>query len=45
MLIGFAVAIIGYALVYSGVSSLNPCVTPSGKPAGVLDALIPGRPV
>ena len=43
MLIGFAVAIVGYALVYSGVSSINPCITPSGQPVGVLDALIPGR--
>lgn len=43
VLIGFAVAILGYALLYSGISNLNPCITPTGLPAGVGDSLIPGR--
>ncbi len=45
VLIGFAVAILGYALIYSGVSSLNPCITPNGMPVGVFDGLVPGRVV
>jgi len=43
VLLGFAIAIVGYALLYSGISNLNPCITPDGMPAGVADSLIPGR--
>jgi hypothetical protein len=42
VLIGFAVAILGYAVVYSGVSDLNPCITPDGVPLGVFGALTTG---
>ncbi len=41
VLIGFAVAILGYAVLYSGISDLNPCITPDGNPAGILHALSP----
>lgn len=41
VLVGFAVAIVGYALIYSGVSQLNPCVTPTGTPLGVFASLVP----
>lgn len=44
VLIGFAVAILGYALIYSGISTLNPCITPTGEPYGVLAAIVPGVP-
>jgi hypothetical protein len=42
VLIGFAVAIVGYAVLYSGISDLNPCITPDGNPAGVLTSLTTG---
>ena len=42
VLIGFAVAILGYAVLYSGVSTLNPCITPTGQPFGVLQSLSTG---
>lgn len=42
VLIGAAVAVVGYALVYSGMSQLNPCITPAGVPVSTVSALIPG---
>jgi hypothetical protein len=36
------VAVIGYALAYSGVSNLDPCITPWGVPVSTMVALVPG---
>ena len=43
VLIGAAVAILGYAVLYSGMTTLNPKLSPSGKAVSIIDALIPGR--
>jgi len=41
-LIGMGVAVVGYALAYSGVSNLDPCITPWGVPVSTMVALVPG---
>lgn len=42
VLVGMALAIIGYALVWSGLTTLNPSTSPTGEEVGVMDSLIPG---
>jgi hypothetical protein len=42
VLVGFGIAILGYALLYSGISTLNPCITPDGTPFGVFQGLTSG---
>ena len=42
IMIGFAVAVVGYAVLYSGISDLNPCITPTGEPFGTFTALTTG---
>jgi hypothetical protein len=40
---GFAVLIVGYALVYSGLTTIHPENSPTGQPVGAIDSLIPGK--
>lgn len=43
VLVGMAVAIFGYALIATGVWTLNPAASPTGASVGLVDSLIPGK--
>lgn len=45
ILLGFVVGIVGYALLYSGLTKLNPSISPTGAYVGTMDALVPGKVV
>lgn len=42
VVVGMAVAIIGWAVLFSGLTTLNPKLSPTGEPIGILASLIPG---
>lgn len=43
VILGFAVALIGYALVFSGLTDLKPERSPTGAAVSTIDSLIPGK--
>ncbi len=42
-LVGMAVAILGWAVMYTALTGLNPKLSPTGKSVGIGDSLMPGK--
>ena len=43
LLIGIWVGVLGYAILYNGLTGLNPELSPTGAQVGFVDGLVPGR--